>query len=375
MTTWLHHMPKGMKLKSDGFASNLSTATGEGTLRDYCAKRNIPYDDNAIPVSLETFNDYALDFQRRFVPGLDKRQVISLKAYDKGFELGLEGGELVLASRVVLATGITHFAYVPDVLSEFGPQFVSHSSAHHELERFRNSTVTVVGAGASAVDLAALLLENGARVNLVSRSPVIKFSTTPQPGGASAWARLRHPPSGLGPGLRSRLCCDVPQLFRYLPASLRLEIVRRHLGPSSPWYLRPRVMGKAQVISGYEIESAVLNGTHLCLNLRKDGEGRQQVTSDHVIAATGYRVDLRRLTFMDNQLHSRIQTTGPFPDLSTSFESSVAGLYFAGIAAAGSFGPLLRFMYGDEFTATRIARHVGRALKVMEVNSGAHQTT
>jgi len=374
MTTWLYHMPKGMKLKSDGFASNLSTPSGDGTLRDYCARRNIAYDDNAIPVALETFNAYALDFQRRFVPGLDRRQVVALNANAGGFELGLEGGERLIARCVVLATGITHFAYVPEALSGFESPFVSHSSEHHDMEHFRDSTVAVIGAGASAVDVAASLLDGGARVILVSRAPVIKFSSEPPPGGPSAWGKIRHPRSGLGPGLRSRLCCDAPHMFRYLPGPLRREIVKRHLGPFSPWYMRARVMDRAPVMSGYEIEGATLKQDRVCLNLRGNGGERQQVTCDHVIAATGYRVDLRRMGFVDERLRSRIRTSGPFPALSANLESSVPRLYFAGIAAAGSFGPLMRFMYGDAFAAGRIVRHIARGAKVRTLTPDAHQT-
>src|SRR5882762_4567762 len=74
METWRNHMPKGMWLKSDGFASSLSAPTknhnlpNEHSLGAYCVRHAIPYDDFSIPVALTTFVDYALDFQRRFVP-------------------------------------------------------------------------------------------------------------------------------------------------------------------------------------------------------------------------------------------------------------------------------------------------------------------
>jgi cation diffusion facilitator CzcD-associated flavoprotein CzcO len=145
---------------------------------------------------------------------------------------------------------------VPDILRQhYGGPFVSHSSAHSDMARFRDSDITIIGAGASAIDLAAGLHDGGARVRLVVRAPAIRFSSPP--GEPSPWRRIRHPRSGLGPGLRSRLYCELPHLFRYLPAPLRLEIVRRHLGPSSPWYLRNRVIGKVTVLTGQEVESAV----------------------------------------------------------------------------------------------------------------------
>jgi hypothetical protein len=348
-------MPKGMMLKSDGFASSLSAPEGSHTLKDYCARNGIAYADTAMPVPLEAFNDYALDFQRRFVPSLDQRSIASIAKKEQGFELRLDDGELVAARKVVVAVGVTHFAYVPEVLSNFGPQHVSHSSAHREMERFRNCDVTVIGAGSSAIDIAALLLESGARVTIVARAKKIKYSS--KPGRKSLWYKIRHPPSGLGPGLRSRIFCDWPHLFRFLPASLRFAILRRHLGPFSLWYMESRV-SKANLVQGFEIDSANLQGNRIVLNMRRDGEAVRKIESDHVIAATGYRVDLNRLPFMDEKFRSRIHRTGPMPTLSGNFESSVEGLYFVGLAAAGGFGPLMRFMYGADFTARRIGQHL-----------------
>ena len=46
---------------------------------------------------------------------------------------------------------------------------VSHSSAHAGVSRFRGTDVMVLGAGASAIDLAVLLHEAGTRVRLVTR--------------------------------------------------------------------------------------------------------------------------------------------------------------------------------------------------------------
>src|SRR5476649_414414 len=63
--TWRAHMPAGMLLKSDGFASNLSAPDSTSTLKAWSAARNIGYDDNNIPVPLATFLDYSAWFQQR----------------------------------------------------------------------------------------------------------------------------------------------------------------------------------------------------------------------------------------------------------------------------------------------------------------------
>jgi hypothetical protein len=146
-------------------------------------------------------------------------------------------------------------------------------------------------------------------------------------------------------------------LFRYLPSSLRLNIVRRHLGPFSIWYMRSKVMGKANVVQGVEMDKLAVNGNRVALSLKTDGRAVRQVESDHVIAATGYRVDLSRLPFLDGAIRRRVRTVTTMPVLSPFFESSHKGLYFVGFAAAGSFGPLMRFMFGAEFVSHRIAEH------------------
>ena len=48
-------MPKGMFLKSEGFASNLYDPDGAFTLERFCGERGLGYADYNHPVPLETF--------------------------------------------------------------------------------------------------------------------------------------------------------------------------------------------------------------------------------------------------------------------------------------------------------------------------------
>lgn len=360
--TWRRHMPAGMMLKSDGFASSLSEPRGTGTLAAYCAERGIAYHDKDIPVSLEVFNAYALDFQQRFVPGLEDCQVVSLDRSDDGFSLVLDDGETLQADLVVAAVGITHFGQVPAQLSHLPSELVSHSSDHHDLSRFTGRRVTVVGGGSSAVDIAALLHEAGAETSLVTRGPSLRFFSEPRPGQRSRWQRMRHPSSGLGPGWRSWLCQNVPNLFRFLPGQLRLTIIRRHLGPKSAWAMKGRLEAGVTVALGETVERATEDDGRVRLFLRRvDGTSREVVT-DHVIAATGYWPDVHRLRFLSENLRGSVRTHVGMPVLSGSFESSVPGLYFVGPPAVNSFGPLMRFMVGAEYVAPLVSRKLaGRA--------------
>src|SRR5580700_3949129 len=78
MDSWLSHMPKGMMLKSDGFASNISDPGGEFTLKQFCDGRQIEYSDSDIPVRLDTFTAYGLAFRDKMVPELEEKLVDSL---------------------------------------------------------------------------------------------------------------------------------------------------------------------------------------------------------------------------------------------------------------------------------------------------------
>ena len=88
-----------------------------------------------------------------------------------GFRLQVEDGASFEARRVVMAVGISHFAYVPGLLSHLPKELLTHSSAHHDCTEFRGKKVTIIGAGASAVDMAALMHESGVDVTLVARAP------------------------------------------------------------------------------------------------------------------------------------------------------------------------------------------------------------
>ena len=355
MDSWLVHMPKGMMLKSDGFASNIYDPDADFTLRQFCAERGIEYSDLGLPVARETFSAYGLAFQERIVPELEDNLVVSLDRRPGGFVLQLDNGETVTAGRVVLAVGITHFEYIPPELAHLPSEFLSHSFRHHDLEGFRGRSVVVIGGGASAIDLAGLLHETGADVQLVSRQ-ALKFHSMPTGKPRSLWRRIRHPQSGLGPGLRSRFFSNAPRAFHYLPERLRLHMVGTTLGPSGGWFTREKVIGRVPLLVGYAPQAAEVRDGKVRLRLRANDGSEREILTEHIIAATGYRVDLNRLPFLTAEFRSKIKAVNGTPVLSSAFESSISGLYFVGIAAANSFGPVMRFAYGAGFAARSLAR-------------------
>jgi hypothetical protein len=353
MQSWRTMMPRGMFLKSEGFASNLYDPEESFTLGHFCRETERPYADLG-----ETFIEYGAEFQRRLVPALEPVDIASLKRARDGYELATAAGEKLVARRVVVATGISASAYLPPVLERLPREFVTHSSAHADLSRFRDRQVVVVGAGASAVDIAAILHEGGAKVELTGRAPRVEFhdpSQEPRP----LIERILSPRSGLGIGWRSRLCTDAPMVFHAMPERFRLRIVKRHLGPAPGWFVKAKMIGKVPMHMGLTLSGAEMRDGRVHLQLTGAG-GAKELVADHVIAGTGYRPSLDRLPFLDPGLRRSIADLVGTPVLTQSFESSAPGLYFVGLASANAFGPLMRFAFGAGYTAKRLTRHLAR---------------
>jgi len=360
MDTWLTQMPRDMRLKSEGFASSLYDPDATFTLGHYCRSTGLPYADLGLPVPLATFASYGLEFQRRLVPELEQRLVASLVRSSSGFEIGLEDGEVALARRVVVAVGISHFQSIPPALSQLPGEFVTHSSRHRTFDQFKGREVVVIGAGASALDVAAALHQAGAAAQVVARDTKIRFHDPPGPLPRPLLERVRAPMTGLGPGWRSLFCTNAPLVFHKMPQRFRLEVVRRHLGPAGGWFVKEQVVGKVGLHAGLTVASACIQNDRVHLQLNKGDGVPRTVSADHVIAATGYQVDLRRVGFLNSDVWVGIRSLGHAPILSANFESSMPGLYFIGAASANSFGPVVRFAYGARFTSRRLSKHLAR---------------
>ena len=124
--------------------------------------------------------------------------------------------------------------------------------------------------------------------------------------------------------------------------------------------MKARLEAGVSVRLATSVERASEEGGRVRLVLRNADRTQAEVLTDHVVAATGYSPDVRRLDFLSDGLRSEIRTHALMPVLSGSFESSVPGLYFVGPPAVNTFGPLMRFMVGAEYVAPVVARHLAR---------------
>ncbi len=353
MRLWRGAMPQGMYLKSQGFASNLSDPGGTHTLEAFCQATKHPYKSYGLPVSLENFVGYGQWFQAELDLKVEEVLVSGMVKRADGFELTLANDEQLAARRVVVAIGVEHFAYVPEPFSELPASVCTHSSAHTDLAAFRGQEVVVVGAGQSALESAALLHENGATVQVLALEPVIAWNGQPLDPDRPLLKRLREPEAGLGSGWSTWFYSNHPELFRRLPEKTRVYRSRTALGPAGASWLRPRVEGQFPVRTGQAVIAAkVIDGK---VQLKIAGGGHD-VTADHVIAGTGYRIDLKRLEFLPDAIRSSLREVGGSAAVGADYQSSVPGLYFIGPSVAPTMGPVMRFVFGAEHAATTVGR-------------------
>ncbi|WP_431681817.1 NAD(P)-binding domain-containing protein [Kitasatospora sp. KL5] len=360
MAGWRDRMPAGMFLKSTPRASCIADPSGRYGFNDFRTRSGRGPVGDTYPIPLDEFIEYGEWFQRQRVPELERTQVTEVEGAPGGFRVSLEDGETVTARSVVVAAGLRPFAHIPPELSavvEAG--LCSHTSEHADLAKFAGQRVAVVGAGQSGLESAALLHEAGAFPTVVVRGPRLVFGDPPDadlPATRPLAARVTRPSSGLGPGWGLRAYSDIPWAFRFLPDEARAVRVRKVLGPAGAWWLQDRVDGRFPVLTGHPLAAAeALDGT-----VRLSLEGPTELLeADHVLAATGYRVDVARLEFLNEGLRRAVRRTAAgAPRLTPGFESSVPGLYFAGLAAADTFGPVMRFVCGTRFAARRIGHHI-----------------
>jgi hypothetical protein len=362
MGSWVDNMPKGMFLKSAAKASSFSAPRSQSTLAEYLASIGHPPMTDLDVVPLQLFVDYGKWFQQRHVPDVEVDSVEHVQRSDRGFELELGSGERLNASAVVVASGHVAFANVPGelrVATPDGPSTaaaVSHASQWADFRALAGRRAIVIGSGQSAMESAVLLAEEGAEVWLVARSGLLKWATAPSLGAPSPIRRLVKPPSDLGPGWSLRTLADAPQLVPLLPFAVRTWLMKNILGPSGGFWLRERFEGTVKPILGRSLVRAhAPAGGGVRLELNGPAGEHEVIEADHLIAGTGYRIDVESLRFLDPKLRADLELEGHAPRLDRSSQSSIPGLFFTGLSSAPTFGPLLRFVAGTRFAAPRIA--------------------
>jgi cation diffusion facilitator CzcD-associated flavoprotein CzcO len=342
MSFWKTHMPAGMLLRS-GCDWHLDPARRDTIARFVGMRGQTPADVE--PLSLAFYLQYAEWFQNVKGIRVQPSHVMRLDGRGGRFEAMLDDGSLISARRVLLAVGFAPFAHIPDELAALVPAAQSsHTCDLASPERFAGRRVLIVGGRQSAFESAALLAEAAAAaVHICHRHETPAFVESDW-----EWVEPLLEQISIEPGwYRSLSNAQRDQLNARFWTEGRLKL-EPWLGPRvhrEPISIRPQTH-----IAGCETQNGALA---IRLNT---GE---TIDVDHVLYATGYKVDLARVSFLsDGNLLGRIECRDGFPVLDECLQTSVPGLFITSLPAAREFGLFFAFT-----AAVRASAHIiGRAL-------------
>lgn len=340
MSFWKEHMPAGMLLRS-GCGWHLDPTERDTIERFLRTRGQTPADVEPLPLGL--YLEYAEWFER--VKGLRTRpaRVARLDERDGRLAATLDDGSMVTADRVLLALGFAPFAHVPDELAALVPADRSaHTADVVAPGRFAGRRVVVVGGRQSAFESAALLAEAGATtVHVCHRHDTPAF--TP-----SDWSWVDPILERIG---------NEPGWYRSLPDAEREALDLRFWTEGrlklEPW-LGPRVHRETIAIRP---RTRVVACQRRAGALQAGLDTGETVEVDHVLYATGYKVDLRRVSLLAaGNLLGRIECRDGFPRLDDSLQTTVPGLFVTSLPAVRDFGLFFAFTAAVRASARIVAR-------------------
>lgn len=356
MELWRDYMPKGMLLRSYWWATSLSDPQKQFGLARYLQELGQePLD----PVPGDTIAEYGLWFQKHAVPIVDEAYIQMIERRDGQFEVTLEDGRVVACSSVVMAPGLQPYVYRAPEYDHLPQELVTHTAVYRTFDGLAGKRVAIIGGGQSALEGAALAYESGVQVEVIARKSIVWIKE-----GASLATkrplrdRVVAPKAGISPGWFNLIEETFPYGFTLLPRKVKdgfLRGIGAH-GPMGSAWLRPRLIGKVPLHERTSVLEAREADGGLLLTL----SNQQRMKVDHIILATGYRIDIQRLALLGESILPRIQTYDGAPILTNRFESSVPGLFFVGFSSFKSCGPYYRFVVGTDAAASRVAATIAR---------------
>jgi FAD-dependent urate hydroxylase len=342
MSFWRRHMPQGMVLRS-GCGWHLDPMERDTIERFLETRGQLPADVEPLP--LNVYLEYAEWFEQVKDIHAQPSMVTRLDHSDGRFAATLDDASVVTADRVLLALGFASFAYVPDELEALVPAACSSHTCDCVLPgRFAGQRVLIVGGRQSAFESAALLAEAGAtRVHVCHRHETPSFT-------ASDWSWVDPLVEQIG---------NEPGWYRGLPAVDREALNARFWAEGrlklEPW-LGPRVNHHAIAIHP---TTRVTNCQESAGSLHVRLDTGDTLEVDHVLYATGYKVNLRRVIMLAaGNLLDRIECRDGFPILDSSLQTTVPGLFITSLPAARDFGLFFAFTAAVRASARIVARAI-----------------
>jgi len=350
MEFWQANMPPGMFLRSasDWHLDPSNRSTIERFLE---LRQQTPADVE--PLSLQFYLEYTQWFQEqqqlRALPLYVERLDVAEDA-PYPYQATLEDRRVIRARAVAIAVGFKYFTHVPDDLAALLPAGrFSHTCDLVAFETLRGKRCLILGGRQSAFEWAALLHEAGAAaVHLSHRHPSPAFA-------AADW-------SWVNPIVES--IAQQPGWFRRLPEQEQAAVVQRLWAEGrlkvEPW-LAARVQQPTVTVwpRTQLVACAVQPGGELLAQL----DSGERLVVDHIILATGYKVNVSQVPFLaTGNIAAQLATRNGFPVLDEQFQTNLPGLFITSMAANQDFGPFFGFTIATRTSATLIGAAVAAML-------------
>lgn len=239
-------------------------------------------------------------------------------------------------SAIAVATGHLQHRFVPEYIRALPASRWAHSADSYLVEKVAKRRIVVIGGGLSAIEIAVLLSEAGSDVSVISRRDRTS-AMVPYYGGLVAdWLE------------RSR---QNPEWWMSLDTEAKGRIIAmiEDYNPMTAW-LASRVTN-LQLLIEEEVSRIQPTVGSVLVQLHS---GRS-VECEYVVAATGFRPLVSNLDFL---LKVRdevgIATTEGAPWVDRNCLSSIPGLYFCGLLASPSLGPVMRLIAGTAVASPAI---------------------
>jgi cation diffusion facilitator CzcD-associated flavoprotein CzcO len=336
MDSWKTNMPQGMILRSHA-DWHLDPAEIH-TIEQYCEHRGLALAD-VEPLSRDYYLEYVDWFIRQKGIAPLRQQVEHLNRNHGAFEARLDNGDSIRADKVILAIGFRFFKNIPAELSALLPaERVSHTCDLVEFDHLRGQRCLIIGGRQSAFEWAALLVEDGAaEVHVSHRHPTPAFEDSEWGWITTAVTRFVKEPNWY----RELSGTEKEQIHaRFSEARIKLE----------PW-LWPRIdKDNVKLWPETQIRSCVEKDGALHIVLDND----QHLVVDHVVLATGYKVNMKQVPFLARDLLEELTLNDGSPRLDSQMQSSIPGLFITSLPASGDFGPFFGFTVAVKSSAKLI---------------------
>lgn len=343
MDYWKNHMPKMMVLRSacDWHLDPIN----EDTILKYLETKQLKPAD-VEPLTLDFYLGYTEWFQLQKGISPLPAWIKKLDRADGHFSASFDDGKTIQAEKVILAVGLRYFKNIPEPYSSMFPNGRYHHTAEFvDFSILKDKRVLIIGGRQSAFEWTALIHEQGAKnIHMTYRHETPAFEP-------SDWAWVN-------PIMDSMV--DNPAWFRNISQEEKDKVTKRMWAEGrlklEPWLAKRVTQDTIRLHPQTHVtECKELPTKELQITLNDNSS----LLIDHVILATGYKMDITRIPLIANgNIASELKVQNGFPVLDETFQSSIPNLYFTGLPAAQDFGPF----FGFTAAAKTSAKIIGRAL-------------